>query len=623
MSKKGVIAGIAVGLFLLAVGGTGYLLVRGTDIPSENESAAAPENATKEARTKDTAGEVSGEGTVLTGKADYAGVPDGTSLLMEAARKLAGSGEDVPPDVVNEEMLARAKKLVGGELDEEVDLEDYSWEALAHALAHKDERILLAKTMMGEGHYDDAIAMLTDIIAEGSDEDVLSLAHLMMGIAMLGKEDRVGALAQFQLIIEKYPRSAAVLEAAGKISGCSFMTGKVSEGLEWAMALLEEDPNNMGASLAFWRLLSSPDTRFVSKEELERRWEICMAAMKATWKPIEAYDAALALAKSMVLVDRDKMFAMLQEVARSCPDPTIAACAKGELLDRFAMWDPAEGIRLGEEILASEADEAIKKQARRWLYYAYMAAGDLEQAQLVFAQVASDGWPDHLLGFILDSGLRSGGLDAGDGEALASWLEELCTMEGSVSAEALRLIPIVTSPWEVDELFEGGSSTLICTAGVLMATGNYDLAEAVAMSCLGDIKGDDWLSDSRYMGAVEIVAKAKAAQGGYYEAAEFMREVLEARSDMVTAAEFAIRVPEYLQQGGYYTEALAGYQQIVEQYPDSVCAPRAMYLMGETQRVELGDAGAACEIYQLLMAKYPDSLYADQAMERLASIGGT
>jgi len=622
-AKKRVIAAAVVGVVLLAAGGTGYLLLRETDIPAENPVATASEKAVNETTAEGKTEEVSEQVTLLAGKPGSLGAPDGTALLTEAARKLLGSVEDVPQDVVDEEMLARAKKLVGGELDEEVDLEDYSWEALAHALAHKDERILLSKTMMGEGHYDDAIAMLKEIIAGEPDEDVASLAHLMMGIAMMGKEDRAGALAEFQLIIEKYPRSAAVIEAAKKISWCSFATGKITEGVEWAMALLEEDPNNMGASLAFWRLLSSPDTRFVSKEELQRRWEICMTAMNTVWKPVEAYDAALALAKSMVLVDRDKMFQMLQEVARHCPDPTIAACAKGELLDRFATWDPAEGIRLGEEILGSDADEAIKKQARRWMYYAYMAEGDVEQAKQMFEQVASDGWPDSLLGFIFDSGLRSGGLDEGDGAALISWLGELCGMEGAVGAEALRLMPIATSPWEVDDLFEGGSSTLLCTAGVLLAAGNYGLAEVVAASCLEQATGNDWMSQSSYMSAVEIVAKAKAAQGEYREAAEYLKGVLDGHAGMVAAAEFAISVPEYLRQGGYYDEALAGYQQVLEQYPNSVSAPRALYLMAETQRVELGDPAAAREIYELVVAQYPDSLYADQAMARLMAGGGT
>ena len=612
MTNKGAVA--AVGLVLLAAAGTHYLIVRGKDEPGESPSALISAESTSEAAAETAAQ----ERTVLTPvekvKSESRESTEGEASWEGIVEATPGPAELAAQAIMDEEMLARAKKLVGGELDEDVDLEDYSWEALAHALAHKDERILLAKTMLSEGKLDDAIAMLRDIIAEGSDEDVLSLAHLMMGIALMGKEDQAGALAEFKLIIEDYPHSAAVLEAAQKLSHSSFVTGRTMEGLEWAMSLLEEDPNNMGASLALWRLLSSQEARFVSKEELERRWEICMAGMSATWKPAEAYDAALALAKSMVMVDRGKMFQMLQEIARHSPDPTIAAEAKVELLDRFATWDPAEGIRLGEEVLLSEADETLKKQARRWMYYAYMAQGEVEQAQEMFGQVMSDGWTDDLLGYILNTGMRVASLGDGDGEALSSWLAELSTKEGALSAEALRLNAIVTAPWEVDGLMDGDAKTLLTTGGALLASGNYDLAEAVGMQCLEQDAGG-W-----HIKAVDLIARAKAARGEYYEAAEWVKDALERNPDVVTVAEYAIQVPEYLRLGGQYDEALAAYQQIVTQYPDSVAAPRALYLMGETHRVELGDPDTACEIYELVVSEYPDSLYADHAREQLESL---
>jgi tetratricopeptide (TPR) repeat protein len=319
----------------------------------------------------------------------------------------------------------------------------------------------------------------------------------------------------------------------------------------------------------------------------------------------------------MVMVDRGKMFQMLQEVARHSPDPTIAAEAKVELLDRFATWDPAEGIRLGEEVLLSDADEAMKKQARRWMFYAYMAQGEVEQAQQMFGQVMSDGWTDGLLTYMLNASLRGAALGEGDGAALGSWLIELSTKEGALSAEALRLNAIVTAPWEVDGLMDGDAGTLLATGGALLASGNYDLAEAVGMRCLEQAQSED------YTRAAKLIAKAKAARGEYYEAAECIRDALESNPGLVTAAEWAIQVPEYLRLGGYYDEALAAYQQIVTQYPDSVAAPRALYLMGETHRMDLDAPEVAWELYELIVSEYPDSLYADHAREQLDSMPGT
>jgi len=264
-------------------------------------------------------------------------------------------------------------------------------------------------------------------------------------------------------------------------------------------------------------------------------------------------------------------------------------------------------------VLASEADEAMKKQARRWMFYAYMAQGNVEQAQAMFGQMLSDGWSDEQLGYMLNMGMR--GASVGGGEALSSWLVDLSTKEGVVASEALRLLPIVTSPWELDGLFDGDSSTLLSTGGALLASGNYDLAEAVGMRCLEEAQGVD------YLRATELIARAKAARGEYQEAAECIRNALAQTPGMTTEAEYAIQVPEYMRLGGYYDEALAAYQQVVEQYPDSVSAPRALYLMAEVHRVDLDQPEVAYELYEIVINEFPDSVYAGRARQRLESAG--
>lgn len=617
MVRKVVAAGVTIALLAAVV--TYYLLARGRD---EGDELLRPSVSTGEAEDR-VAGTDGGE--LVEAASGEEGEVERTSSL---APETSAAAVEVTPDpnevtaqtTMDEETLARAKELVGGTLDEELQIEDYSWESLAHALAHKDERILLAKTMLGEGNYDDAIAMLRSIIADEPGEDVASLAHLMIGIALIGQSDWDGALAEFQTIIENYPRSAAVLEAAQKLSYCSFLTGRTMEGLAWVMSLLEEDPNNMGASLALWRLLSSSEIRHVSKAERERRREICMAAMGAGWRAAEAYDAAIALAKTLLADDRDKMFQLLQEVARYCPDPTIAACAKLELLDRFATWDPAEGIRLGEEILASSADEAIKKQARRWMTYAYMAQGEVESARQMFDQVMSDGWTEHNLGYILTIGLGRANLDEADNDVLRSWLAELSTKEGYLSAQALTFSAVIDDPSLADAFVS--SNTLLAIGGALLSTGNYDLAEAVGMRYLEQAGGNDPKTPGPYMKATELIARAKAARGEYLEAAECFRDALDRFADAAMASEWAMRIPEYLQLGGRYDEAVGAYQQIVTQYPDSVAAPRALLLMAETHMTGTGNMGAARDICASLIDEYPDSRYADRARELLDAIQG-
>jgi len=53
--------------------------------------------------------------------------------------------------------------------------DDAVWQALANELAQNDPRILMAKAMLGAGEYDDALAMLQQIISDDPGTDVLAL----------------------------------------------------------------------------------------------------------------------------------------------------------------------------------------------------------------------------------------------------------------------------------------------------------------------------------------------------------------------------------------------------------------------------------------------------------------
>ncbi|MHC4197977.1 MAG: tetratricopeptide repeat protein, partial [Planctomycetota bacterium] len=59
-----------------------------------------------------------------------------------------------------------------------------------------------------------------------------------------------------------------------------------------------------------------------------------------------------------------------------------------------------------------------------------------------------------------------------------------------------------------------------------------------------------------------------------------------------------------------YAEAIKGFEQVVEQYPECDCTPEAMYWLGVSSYRLSGSADGMTAVWQELVEKYPDSLWA-------------
>ncbi len=59
-----------------------------------------------------------------------------------------------------------------------------------------------------------------------------------------------------------------------------------------------------------------------------------------------------------------------------------------------------------------------------------------------------------------------------------------------------------------------------------------------------------------------------------------------------------------------YAEAIKGFEQVVEQYPECDCTPEAMYWLGVSSYRLTGSADDMTAVWQELIEKYPDSIWA-------------
>lgn len=92
----------------------------------------------------------------------------------------------------------------------------------------------------------------------------------------------------------------------------------------------------------------------------------------------------------------------------------------------------------------------------------------------------------------------------------------------------------------------------------------------------------------------------------------------------------APQTPEYLHEAGKiagyiksYPKALALYDWIYKEYPNSDKAPLALFMMGFTQETELKDAALAKQLYEEFLSKYPSHDFADDAQFLLSNLGKT
>ena len=58
---------------------------------------------------------------------------------------------------------------------------------------------------------------------------------------------------------------------------------------------------------------------------------------------------------------------------------------------------------------------------------------------------------------------------------------------------------------------------------------------------------------------------------------------------------------------GRFTEALTLLEGLVEQHPESVFAPDALWWLGAVQQVAKGDGEALARTRQMILERYPDS----------------
>jgi len=429
------------------------------------------------------------------------------------------------------------------------------------------------------------------------------------------------ALAEYQAILLEYPQSAAAIEAVDRFGLCHLKLRSVLDGMEWIANVLEADPANTAAGKAKWELVKRA-SRCAPVSDLEELWEICMEALAGGKGASEGYEAGLALARALRGVNTSKMCNLLGEISQSCPDPTIAGKAKVELAELSSMWGNfGEVVRLTEEVIQSMADEAVKKRARLYLARAYVGEGNIQMASEVFDQVMLDGWTAVELCSSLEFAAALAIERRLVNEPLLQWLGDLTATEGPVGEYVAVLRSLVVDPLEQDALQAAPFDTVRWLGRAYARVREYDSVEWMGVECLRKAEEDYPGNLEKLLQAVDLIASAMAGRGNYSDAADMLATGLERFPDDPDTAVWAMQRIRYLKADGRYEEAIAEYERIARDFPDSTETAGALYCLGSVYQTELNDLPKARDAYQRLIDRYPDSSYAEYARERLENLG--
>ncbi len=124
--------------------------------------------------------------------------------------------------------------------------------------------------------------------------------------------------------------------------------------------------------------------------------------------------------------------------------------------------------------------------------------------------------------------------------------------------------------------------------------------------------------------AVELFAdgqRALAEPGTRHQAGETFKQLLEQYPEHHLAPRALKKLAMLAQQDGHMEEAIALYQRLLSEYPDSGQADEAQFMIGFICEEYLGDLDQARAAYQRVIDHFPDSELAVSARRLLPNVG--
>lgn len=172
-------------------------------------------------------------------------------------------------------------------------------------------------------------------------------------------------------------------------------------------------------------------------------------------------------------------------------------------------------------------------------------------------------------------------------------------------------------------------------AEVQFFKGNFDSALTLLQPLTQNLKADEtndalllqyFISENQfqYLNALKEYAHAEllARQLKVSEAVSGFAAIVDSYPDAPLADDAVLKMAEYQIQLRQYSNALASYNKLLDQFKLSTEKDKTYFKIGELYQVYLNDKQKAIKAYEVILEKYPFSLFVEEARKRIRLLRG-
>ncbi|MCH8270236.1 MAG: tetratricopeptide repeat protein [Planctomycetes bacterium] len=450
-------------------------------------------------------------------------------------------------------------------------------------------------------------------------------AELFAGLSEMSQEQYAPAADRFEAMLSNYPDGQFAEHAALLLAQCQHRSGSIQRALRQYQAVIEQNVERFvpGALLGQAQILHRQGRVDEAGETLDR--------LLARY-PESASIAAASLRRGRVWFDQGDFERALEALA------SFRAVAPENLADDAAYWSAKSMLRLGQY---DEAAEALRKAIRQYprselmplmLYDRAVSlhrAGDADEAAKVLETFASK-YPLH------------------EQAGAALYLRALIAHQGGDYDPARELCQRFAGEYPSHAL---APAVAFLAAENEYLAGEYGAAEAAYRAFIAQHADDDQIDRARYrLGmslyrldrfdeAEALLADAVSGQdtdpefrpallalgdgvfarGDWSAAQWWLASYLRFGTGQSGADDARLKLGLAMQRQGQHTEAIAGFQRLLDEHPQSPHNLQALFEMGQSYAA-LGRTDHAETAFTRVLDESDDSRFAAHALNHLAAI---
>ncbi|MFZ4619747.1 MAG: tetratricopeptide repeat protein [Bacteroidota bacterium] len=213
-----------------------------------------------------------------------------------------------------------------------------------------------------------------------------------------------------------------------------------------------------------------------------------------------------------------------------------------------------------------------------------------------------------------------------------STIGDICIAQNKLDAAAAKFRTMSSSPYAGQDQKNFAQFRL---AEIRFFGSDFDSAVSILKPLTENLRADEsndalllqyFITENKFQfpEALKQFARSEllARQGKLSESLKEFASIIDLYPTAPLADDVLLKIAEYHRQLKHYSDALAAYKKLLEDYKESTEKDRTHFKMGELFQFDLLDKQKAIEEYEVVLEKFPFSLFADEARKRIRLLRG-